>query len=123
MSYTITSQCIRCDRCRPACPTAAIQRQGDRFWIDASRCNHCVGSYSVPQCRATCPTNAGCVPVTRVAVTSEASAPDYWDVWFARYSQLAFALKQAKQSEYWQRWFDTYSQTVADISPSPTAMS
>lgn len=116
MSYTITSQCIQCDRCRPLCPTGAIQRQGDRFWIDAGLCDRCTRSHSVPQCRAVCPTNAGCVPVARVAAAPGAPDPDYWERWFARYHHLAFQLKQAQQSAYWQRWFDTYSQAISSMS-------
>jgi Pyruvate/2-oxoacid:ferredoxin oxidoreductase delta subunit len=115
MSYTITNQCIRCDRCRPLCPTGAIQRQDDRLWIDASRCDGCQGAYSVAQCRAVCPTNGGCEPVARVAAAPGAPTPDYWQRWFARYDYLAFTLKQAQQSDYWRRWFDTYSQTIADL--------
>ncbi|MEM9008050.1 MAG: 4Fe-4S binding protein, partial [Cyanobacteria bacterium P01_F01_bin.86] len=33
MTYTITQDCIGCQRCLSACPTEAIQTNGLSFWI------------------------------------------------------------------------------------------
>jgi len=75
MTYTITSQCISCQRCQNACPTSAIQTDGTAFWIDVNSCNQCKGSHGVPQCWSVCPTNAGCVPLTTSTLTTSAAAP------------------------------------------------
>lgn len=150
MAYTITSQCIRCvssishsgqTRCQVACPTQAIQTDGDHYWIDQTLCNHCVGHYSVPQCWAVCPTNSGCIPyisgVAMAAVTlsgtpisgltaaglshlpstdgelSNTASGEYWEKWFANYNRLVSRLRGTTQSSYWQRWFDVYAQELS----------
>jgi len=105
MAYTITSQCISCSRCASQCPTGAIQSSDRTYWIDASLCNSCIGSYATPQCAAICPTNGGCIP----------DAPEYWQSWFARYNQLVSRLRHASQSAYWDDWFDTYSQRLVKL--------
>ena len=118
MTYTITSQCISCDRCLSICPTNAIQSNGQTYWIDANRCNRCVGHYSVPQCWSACPANEGCVPFTagvtavEMASTSEPSS-DYWDSWFTAYNRMIARLKASQQSDYWRQWFDSYSEILA----------
>ncbi|MBF1999405.1 MAG: 4Fe-4S binding protein [Synechococcales cyanobacterium C42_A2020_086] len=100
MAYTITSQCVGCDRCYSQCPTGAIQRVDQQYWINPTLCNSCVGHYSVPQCAASCPTNSGCIP----------DADEYWTRWFARYSHLVSRLRSPhSQSAYWEHWFDVYS--------------
>jgi Fe-S-cluster-containing dehydrogenase component len=117
MTYTITSQCIGCDRCFSACPETAIQKEGTKFWIDPTRCNNCVGHYSVPQCVATCPTNQGCIPgasdvFKQIAL---ANSGDYWERWFNTYDRLITRLHKAKHSAYWEQWFDVYSQKVSTL--------
>ncbi|MEM8809596.1 MAG: 4Fe-4S binding protein [Cyanobacteria bacterium P01_G01_bin.38] len=120
MSYTITQNCISCERCLSSCPTSAIQTDGSSFWIDVNRCNQCEGSHGVPQCWAVCPTNDGCVPLTTgataVALTAASEAPaDYWNTWFTKYTRMVARLKDSKQSGYWQQWFDTYAQNLKDL--------
>jgi Fe-S-cluster-containing dehydrogenase component len=121
MTYTITNQCIGCDRCRSACPTHAIQNEGSAYWIDPAQCNNCIEPYSIPQCWAVCPTNEACVPfvegVTAVPVQTTQSnqpcpTPNYWESWFSTYNRLVFRLKASKQPDYWQWWFNTYSQEL-----------
>jgi len=59
MAYTIpNSSCVKCDNCRPECPTGAIKLEKDQYWIDPSLCNNCEGYYEEPQCVAICPTNS-----------------------------------------------------------------
>jgi ferredoxin len=103
MSYTITSQCIRCSRCPVACPTGAIKLDGTHYQIDSSLCNNCVGYYQVPQCVAICPTNGGCVP----------NPQDYWQQWFSNYNSLISRLRNPQAVSYWEQWFTTYSQRVS----------
>jgi ferredoxin len=124
MTYTITNQCIACDRCLSACPTGAIQRYGQHYWINAERCNNCEGHYGIPQCWASCPTNEGCVPflsgITAVAASSIQSPlsgeqDDYWDNWFATYNRLVSRLRVAKRAAVWEQWFDVYSQQLSNL--------
>ncbi|MEL6381835.1 MAG: 4Fe-4S binding protein [Cyanobacteria bacterium J06626_18] len=117
MTYTITQNCISCQRCLPACPTEAIQTNGTAFWIDVERCNHCEGSFGVAQCWAMCPTNDGCVPTAAtVGLTSASEATgDYWESWFAKYTRLTARLRNSQKTLYWQQWFDTYAQMVGDL--------
>ena len=119
MTYTITSQCISCDRCLSICPTNAIQSNGQTYWIDANRCNSCVGHYSVSQCWAVCPTNGGCVPftagVTAVELTSASEkSSDYWESWFVAYNRMVARLKANQQSDYWRHWFDSYAEALSN---------
>lgn len=118
MTYTITSQCISCDRCVSICPTNAIQSNGQTYWIDPNRCNRCVGHYSVPQCWSSCPTNGGCVPFTAGVTAVESTAAsehssDYWESWFATYNRMVARLKANKQSDYWRNWFDSYASALS----------
>lgn len=56
MPYTIESDCIACDWCRPRCPTKAIGNRKKRYCIHADLCNNCIGYYSKPMCVIVCPT-------------------------------------------------------------------
>jgi len=114
MTYTITNNCIGCDRCLPQCPTKAISVKGQTYSIDQNLCNGCEGLYSVPQCLAVCPTNNGCVR-TLSAITS---SNDYWDSWFNTYNQLIDRINKPKKNPYWQQWFNIYSQEVKRIIKS-----
>jgi ferredoxin len=103
MAYQITSQCISCDLCLSVCPTNAIKIVDNQRWIDPQLCTNCVGSiYTVPQCKAGCPTHNGC--------TKQPS--DYWEDWFANYNRVL--AKLTNKQDYWERWFDCYSQTFSE---------
>jgi len=58
MPYIITNRCIQCDTCTPNCPTDAIQRVGQGYWIDPGLCNNCQGFYDAPQCVVACPVSS-----------------------------------------------------------------
>jgi NAD-dependent dihydropyrimidine dehydrogenase PreA subunit/DNA-binding transcriptional regulator YiaG len=59
MPYTIpNNSCVGCDSCRPQCPTGAIKKENNEYWIDPSLCNNCEGYYPEPQCVLACPTNS-----------------------------------------------------------------
>lgn len=109
MSYTITSQCIQCDRCLSVCPTQAIQKKDNVLLIDSALCNECVGYHGTAQCAGVCPTNSGIVPLP----TTESN--HYWDDWFTRYNYLIKKLKLGQRPPYWQNWFDTYSQKLTHL--------
>jgi ferredoxin len=117
MTYTITNQCIGCDRCLSACPTGAIQKEETQFWIDSSLCNNCVGFYSVAQCAAACPTNQGCIPgaTTVFSQLGLTATGEYWERWFDTYNRLVARLHRTQHSTYWEQWFDVYSQKVATL--------
>jgi Fe-S-cluster-containing hydrogenase component 2 len=116
MAYTITSECIDCDRCQFVCPTKAIQLVGNQYRIDSSLCNNCVGDYSTPQCWAVCPTNTGCIPVVTPVVSHPSQLPsDYWEKWFSTYNRIMVQLHKAQHSEYWEQWFDLYSQKLKTL--------
>lgn len=126
MSYSITTNCVSCQRCLSACPTGAISTDGVAFWIDADRCNQCEGSYGVPQCWAVCPTNEGCVPLTAgaaaVSLTSHSEqSGDYWESWFARYVRMVARLRESQQSPYWRRWFAAYARALDALDPAASA--
>lgn len=126
MTYTITRNCIGCQRCLSACSTGAIKTNGSTFWIEANLCNQCADSHGVPQCWSVCPTNEGCVPLTEgataISLTSKSEAsPDYWESWFATYTRMVARLKASEaseasqQSSYWRPWFDTYAQALQNL--------
>lgn len=60
MALKITSECINCDVCEPACPNTAIYQGPDIYEIDPDRCTECVGHFDEPQCVAVCPVD--CIP-------------------------------------------------------------
>lgn len=113
MTYTITNNCIGCDRCVPQCPTGAISRQGQAYWINPKLCNNCTGFYSVPQCQAVCPTNSGISRLSSIASLSKGN--EYWDSWFNTYERLVTKLNNAQQPSYWEQWFNTYSHQLKKV--------
>ena len=117
MTYTISNQCIACERCLPHCPTGAIKKNDDgKFSIDPNLCNDCVGSYGVAQCMAGCPTFNGCTPtISSLIKSAKDTTNNYWDNWFATYNLLTSRLKAKKETSYWQHWFDSYSQKLEHL--------
>jgi ferredoxin len=117
MTYTITSQCIGCDRCLSVCPTHAIQQQGDHYSINSDLCNNCVGYYSVAQCAATCPTNKGCISGSTIAFSQQGllDSTDYWERWFSTYNCMMSRLRRSKNAQYWEHWFDAYSHKLSKL--------
>ena len=113
MPYTITDNCISCNRCETVCPTNAIKVEGLNKWIDANLCNNCDGYYSVPQCAASCPTNRGCVPSLSNYIPVQANG-DYWDTWFNLHDCLIERLYRTKQTRYWNQWFKAYSEKLQE---------
>lgn len=110
MTYTITSECIACDRCVTICPTNAIQKLShSHYQIDRDRCTNCIPTHSVPQCWAVCPTNAAC---TR---TPQSSGNDYWERWFTTYEQAVTHLHQTHPTDYWGQWFGRYAERVSRL--------
>ena len=108
MGHQITTNCINCDRCRPLCPTGAIQTNNHQgLYIDSSLCNDCTGHYGTPQCASVCPTNQGCVSIH--------NTEDYWENWFSRYERLVKNLKNGEKTHYWETWFDTYSEKLSSL--------
>jgi len=114
MTYTITSECIGCDRCITVCPSQAIQKIGSsRLQIDGDRCNNCVPTHSVPQCWAACPTNAGCTPLSSLIPLPKEL--DYWERWFATYDRAVSHLHQTHPTDYWGRWFGRYAKRLSRL--------
>ena len=120
MTYTISDQCITCEKCLPHCPTGAIEKNhSGKMSINPNLCNDCVGFYGVAQCMASCPTFNGCTPTISSLIKS-ASIPtlNYWDNWFAIYDSLASRLKAKQETKYWQHWFNSYSQKLEHLVTS-----
>lgn len=111
MAYSITSDCIHCQRCLTVCPTGAVHLLGAELWIDPNQCTDCAGAYSSALCAAVCPTNGGCIPAIK----------DYWEGWFRRYQQQVAQLQPVGSAPYWERWFDRYSQTLRQLFQSRQA--
>lgn len=61
MALMITTECINCDVCEPACPNDAIAMGDAVYEIDPRLCTECVGHHPEPQCKAICPVE--CIPV------------------------------------------------------------
>jgi ferredoxin len=61
MSLMITSECINCDVCEPACPNQAIYPGVEIYEINPDRCTECVGHFDTPQCVIVCPVE--CIPL------------------------------------------------------------
>lgn len=55
MALKITSECINCDVCEPACPNEAISMGEEFYIIDPDKCTECVGHFETPQCQLVCP--------------------------------------------------------------------
>ncbi len=103
MTYKITSECISCNLCQSACPTGAIKMVDNNLWIDPDLCTNCVDSlYTVPQCKAGCPTCDGCIK----------QPTDYWESWFDTYNHLV--AKLTNKQDYWENWFNFYSQKFSE---------
>jgi len=103
MAYKITSQCISCKLCASVCPVGAIKIIDGNHWIDPDLCTNCVDTvYSVPQCKAGCPTCNGC----------KKQPNDYWESWFDTYNNIVKNLK--KEPDYWETWFNCYSQKYSE---------
>jgi ferredoxin len=60
MSLVISSECINCDVCEPACPNQAISMGPDFYVIHPDLCTECVGHFDEPQCQVVCPVE-GCI--------------------------------------------------------------
>ncbi len=60
MALKITSECINCDVCEPACPNQAISIGEHYYVIDPNKCTECVGHFDKPQCQLVCPVD--CIP-------------------------------------------------------------
>lgn len=60
MALKITSECVNCDVCEPACPNQAISMGAQYYQIDPARCTECAGHFDEPQCVALCPVD--CIP-------------------------------------------------------------
>ncbi len=69
MALLITSECINCDVCEPACPNQAISVGAEYYVIDPNRCTECVGHFEVPQCQLVCPVD--CIPKDPAHVESK----------------------------------------------------
>ena len=92
MTYKITSECISCNLCQSVCPNGAIKTVNGNLWIDSDLCTNCVGSiYTVPQCKAVCPTANGC----------RKQPADYWENWFQTYNRMV--AKLTKKQDYWHK--------------------
>ncbi|WAL58417.1 4Fe-4S binding protein [Thermocoleostomius sinensis] len=115
MAYSITNQCIQCDRCLSACPTGAVQKLNQLYNIDPLICNHCVGYYTVAQCWSVCPTNMGCISGITLSRLVPINSEEYWQQWFATYTALIARLHRTKNSNYWSNWFDRYAQTLSRL--------
>jgi ferredoxin len=74
MALTITTECINCDVCEPACPNNAITMGPEVYVIDPDRCTECVGHFDEPQCVSLCPVE--CIPVNPERVESRAELLD-----------------------------------------------
>ena len=57
----ITSQCINCDVCEPACPNNAIYEGEEHYQIKPELCTECVGHFDEQQCVVLCPVD--CIPL------------------------------------------------------------
>jgi len=79
MSLKISSECINCDVCEPACPNQAISLGADHYEIDPMLCTECVGHSGEPQCVLICPVD--CIQLDPLYLESEAEL-------FAKYAQL-----------------------------------
>ncbi len=103
MAYTITQNCIACNRCYVSCPTSAIKNLNGSYFVDESLCNDCIGFHGTPQCVAVCPSDSACVPTS------------YWQSWFTYYQRLLQGLKTSQSQLYWDKWFNIYSEKLQTL--------
>jgi len=54
MAMTITSECINCGACEPACPRSAVAEGEGVYVIDAAKCTECADE-GAHQCAEMCP--------------------------------------------------------------------
>lgn len=74
MALMITSECINCDVCEPACPNQAISVGPEYYRIDPNLCTECKGHFEVPQCQLVCPVD--CIPKNPDCIESETELLD-----------------------------------------------
>jgi len=122
VAYTITKSCINCSRCLPECPTGAIEFIDGKYSINSQICNDCAGYYSVPQCRAFCPTNHGCIPSNSlnqiVKFNPTLNTKIYWENWFKTYNAAVSKVQSQSQTQpkpYWQTWFNNYNALLSKV--------
>ena len=58
--------------------------------------------FTLPQCKASCPTVDGCVK----------QPSDYWESWFATYNRVL--AKLTNKQDYWENWYKSYSQKFSE---------
>lgn len=124
MSYTITNNCISCNRCLNQCPTHAIYREGLHYWIERNRCNQCAEFYRVPQCAAVCPTNGGVVKVgslisglsDKVSVNPRQRLLPEPGMGKPAGSDFSRTLTASLTGDYWDSWFHLYNRLVTQMN-------
>jgi ferredoxin len=78
MALRITSECINCDVCEPACPNQAITMGEQYYIIDPKKCTECVGHFDTPQCQLVCPVD--CIEKDPDCIESEQELLDKYKV-------------------------------------------
>lgn len=87
MAYTITDQCITCNRCQPQSPTTAIANLNRTFSISPELLNPGSSDDNLPQC----PLIQGSIP----------HSANYWDSWFVTYNRIITRLNGERPNRYW----------------------
>lgn len=72
MALQITSDCINCDVCLPACPNQAISEGEAYYVIDPLLCTECVGHSETPECQEICPVSC-IIPDPKHPIVSDPS--------------------------------------------------
>jgi ferredoxin len=57
MAMKITDECMSCAACEPECPKGAISQSGEKYVIDASKCDECAAK-GEPSCKSVCPADS-----------------------------------------------------------------
>jgi ferredoxin len=70
MSTLITTDCINCAACEPACPNGAISMGEELFVIDPNLCTECVGFHDAEACADVCPVDC-CLPDPNIVESEE----------------------------------------------------